>query len=236
MAVEEYFGDWMKVIDRRELDIVLHKINMEYSRRPVCPNKVDIFKAFRLCSLKDLKVVMIGQDPYPQKGIATGILFGNRANTDEEKLSPSLKIVKEAVINFDIPHYCINFDPTLESWASQGILMLNSSLTVGMNKIGSHIMMWRPFISKLLENLSRYDTALVYVLFGKQAQTFKPYIRKDFNHILEVPHPSYYSRTKTNMPKSVFDDINKIITGIYGSPIIWYKENMDYGEQENKER
>lgn len=72
---------------------------------------------------------MLGQDPYPQKGVATGILFGNRKEVDEDNLS-SLNVVKEAAINFEVPHYCITFDQTLESWAKQGILMINSALTV----------------------------------------------------------------------------------------------------------
>ena len=65
MTLDEYFGDWMKVIDRTELNNVMAKVGQEYRRKPLCP-------------LKDLKVVMLGQDSYPQKGVATGILFGKR--------------------------------------------------------------------------------------------------------------------------------------------------------------
>lgn len=161
--------------------------------------------------------------PYPQKGVATGILFGNDKEVSEENLSPSLKIVKEAAINFEIPHNSIIFDQTLESWAKQGILMINSALTVEMNKVGSHTMLWRPFVSHLLENLSENKTALVYVLFGKQAQTFKPYIGK-FNHIIEVEHPAYFARTNTKMPYSVFSDISNLMVNMNAIPIEWYKE------------
>ena len=103
--------------------------------------------------------------PYPQKGVATGILFGNKKEVLEEDLSPSLKIIKEAVINFEIPHNNIIFDQTLENWAKQGILMINSALTVEMNKIGSHVMLWRPFISKLLKNLSESSCSIVSVSY-----------------------------------------------------------------------
>ena len=81
MTVEEYFGDWMKVIDRVELNNIMAKIGQEYKRKPICPTQSDVFKAFELCSLKDLKIVMLGQDPYPQKEVATGILFGNKVNS-----------------------------------------------------------------------------------------------------------------------------------------------------------
>ena len=224
MTLDEYFGDWMKVIDKAELNNVMTKVGQEYRRKPLCPAQPDVFKAFELCPLKDLKIVMLGQDPYPQKGVATGILFGNRKEVSENNLSPSLNVVKEAAINFEIPHYCITFDQTLESWAKQGILMINSALTVEMNRIGSHVMIWRPFIAKLLKNLSEYNTAIVYVLFGRQAQTFKPYINSRFNHIIEIEHPAYFARSGTKMPHQLFVDISNKVKEIYGVPIKWYKE------------
>ena len=224
MTLDEYFGDWMKVIDRTELNNVMAKVGQEYRRKPLCPAQSDVFRAFELCLLKDLKVVMLGQDPYPQKGVATGILFGNRKEVDEDNLSPSLNVVKEAAINFEVPHYCITFDQTLESWAKQGILMINSALTVEMNRIGSHVMLWRPFIAKLLRNLSEYDTAIIYVLFGRQAQTFKPYINSKFNHIIEIEHPAYFARSGTKMPHQLFIDISNKVKEIYGVPIKWYEE------------
>lgn len=224
MTLDEYFGDWMKVIDRTELNNVMAKVGQEYRRKPLCPAQPDVFRAFELCPLNDLKVVMLGQDPYPQKGVATGILFGNKEEISEDDLSPSLKTVKEAAINSEVPHYCITFDQTLESWSKQGILMINSALTVEMNRVGSHVMLWRPFISKLLKNLSDYDTGIVYVLFGKQAQTFKPYINDRFNHIIEIEHPAYFARSGTKMPHELFVNISNTVKGIYGVPIEWYKE------------
>lgn len=219
MTAEEYFGDWLKVIDEAELNKVLNILTLEYKNKNICPTQKDIFKAFNLCTLNDLKIVMLGQDPYPQKGVATGVLFGNN-NTP---ISPSLEVIKDSVIDYTIPHNRIEFDDSLESWAKQGILMLNSALTVEMNKVGSHTMLWRPFISKLLKNLSEYNTAIIYVLFGRQAQTFSPYINKRFNHIIEIEHPAYFARTKTRMP-NIFIDINKKVKNIYGTTINWYKE------------
>ena len=156
MTLEEYFGDWLRVIDRAELDKVLILLNRMYKVKPICPAQENVFKAFNLCKYHDCKVVFIGQDPYPQKGVATGILFGNDASTREDDWSPSLKIVRDSVIDLHKPHNLITFDPTLESWAKQGILMINSALTVEMNKVGSHTMLWRPFISKLLKKMSEY--------------------------------------------------------------------------------
>ena len=223
MTLDEYFGDWMKVIDRVELSNVMAKVGQEYKRKPLCPIQSNVFKAFELCSLKDLKVVMLGQDPYPQKGVATGILFGNNKGISNENLSPSLKVIKEAAINFEVPHNCIIFDQTLESWARQGILMLNSALTVEMNKVGSHTMLWRPFIAKLLKSLSEYNTAIIYVLFGRQAQSFKPYINDKLNHVIEIEHPAYFARNGTKMPHQLFIDISNKVKELYGISLKWYE-------------
>lgn len=224
MTFEEYFEGWLKVLDNGELFNATSKV-MEIARfKPICPDIPNIFKAFKVCPYKDLKIVMLGQDPYPQKGVATGILFGN--NVDVKELSPSLNIIKEAAINFEVPHNCINFDPTLESWAKQGVLMLNSALTVEMNKIGSHVMIWRQFIVCLLKQLSQKETGLIYVLFGKQAQTFEPYINKKFNTVIKVEHPAYFARTHTKMPYELFTNLSKLTEEKYGVPIKWYNNQI----------
>lgn len=221
MSVEEYFGRWMKVIDMKEMARVLNtlgKINLD----KLCPEYSNIFKAFELCKYDDCKVIFLGQDPYPQKGVATGILFGNKLGTKE--LSPSLKVIKESCVNYEIPHGPIEFDTTLESWAKQGILMINSALTCEVGKVSSHVNLWRPFISKLFKNLSEYETGMLYVLFGSQAKTFIPYIDKRHNDIIEVEHPAYFARTGQIMPHSTFTDINKLLKDRYNTTIEWYHE------------
>lgn len=223
MAIDEYFGDWMSVLDRVETIKIINWLN-KVNPNNICPTLPNIFRAFKLCSYKDCNIVFIGQDPYPQKGVATGILFGNSKDTKEEDLSPSLKIIKNAAINFEIPHNFINFDQTLESWAKQGILMLNSALTCGVGKPGSHSLKWILFIANLLKNLSLHNTALVYVLFGKQAQSFRRFINDRSNYILEINHPSYYARTNTSMPSNIFEEVNKIVYGLYNTKIEWFNE------------
>ncbi len=219
MSLNSIFNDWLKVINTLTLNQTLSKI----STNNICPNKDNVFKAFQLCSLNDCRVIFLGQDPYPQKGVATGILFGNSKETKENDLSPSLKIIKEAAIDYTRPHnYPIFFDNTLECWAKQGILMLNSALTVEINKIGSHTQLWRPFISQFIKNLSTYGNYL-FVLFGKQAQTFEPYISKN-SHILKENHPAFYARSNKRMPSDIFYSINKYLKQEYGESIMWYNE------------
>lgn len=215
----EVFNDWMKVIDTSILFKVLNQINPEN----ICPSKEDVFKAFTLCPMRDCKVVLMGQDPYAQKGVATGILFGNALDTED--LSPSLQVIKDAAIDYTKSHnYPIEFDNSLESWAKQGILMINSALTVEVNKIGSHTAMWRPFISNFLETFSDYQTGIVYVLFGKQAQTFEPYKKKCGNYILKENHPAYYARTGQRMSSEIFKKVNEYLKRQYNEEIVWYTE------------
>lgn len=227
MTIEEYFGDWMRVIDKPEAMKIMGWLKT-VNPNTLCPALPNVFRAFKLCSLKDCRVVMIGMDPYPDKFMgkprATGILFGNNKDVPEDKLSPSLQVVKESAINFEIPHNIITFDQTLESWAKQGILMINSALTCELNKVGSHVNQWGPFVSKLLKNLSERETGIVYILFGRQAQTLKPYINEKYNDIIEIEHPAYFARSNKIMPYSVFRQMNDILYGRYGERITLFNE------------
>lgn len=217
MTIKEYFKDWLPLIDTKELYKALSKIN----KNNICPEYNNIFRAFNLCDYRNCKVICIGQDPYPQKGVATGIAFGNKPDIIE--LSPSLEVIKESVINFEIPHNLITFDQTLEDWERQGVLMLNSSLTCEINKVGSHSMVWRPFIIKLLQNLSRVNPGIVYVLFGSRAQILEPYISKN-NYIFKIEHPAYFARINKQMSSDIWYNINKIVYNIYNEEIKWFKE------------
>ena len=222
MTIDDYFGDWMKVLDRNETMKVMGWLKI-VNKNTLCPNIKDVFKAFKLCPYNKCRVIFVGQDPYPQRGVAQGVLFGNSSDTPENKLSPSLQVIKESVINFEIPHNLITFDPTLESWAKQGILMINSALTTEVGKIGVHMMKWRPFIIAFLKQMSMINPGIIYVLFGSQAQILEPYINKN-NYVLKIEHPAYFARTNKKMPYHIWKDINKILYDLYGERIEWFKE------------
>ena len=223
MTIDEYFGDWMKVLDRKETVKIMNWLKTTDSST-LCPSIKNVFKAFKLCSYNECKVIFIGQDPFPQKGVAQGILFGNSSNTPEDKLSPSLKVVKESVINFDIPHNLITFDPTLENWAKQGILMLNSALTTEVGKVGIHTLKWRPFIGSFLKNMSEKNPGIIYVFFGSQAKSLNTYINNNNNYKLFIEHPAYYARLNKRMPSDIWHTVQKLVYNIYGTSIEWYKE------------
>jgi uracil-DNA glycosylase len=222
MTIQEYFGDWSKVIDLQEADRIIKKLSA--SNHIICPQLKDIFKCFRLCSLNNLRVVIIGQDPYPQKGVATGLAFANSPDTPEDSYSPSLEILRESVINYTIPHRRVTFAPDLEKWEAQGVLLLNSALSCEVGRVGSHTLLWRPFIKSLLTNLSKYHTGLVYLLMGTQAQSLEPYINKQFNHVIHIRHPSWYARQRQRMPSDIWQEINTILIGQNGYGIEWFTE------------
>ena len=98
MTIEEYFGDWCSIIDTNEVKKIIQRLlPFKYS---ICPNLKDIFKAFRLCPLHNVRIVLIGQDPYftyrDNKPVATGLAFANSSDTSKEKYSPSLEVLKES--------------------------------------------------------------------------------------------------------------------------------------------
>lgn len=223
MTLEDYFGDWLKVIDKQELFRVTKQVNSLYKTHQCEPAYSNIFKVFNITPYSELCVIFLGQDCYPQRGVSTGIAFGNKKAV--VKLSPSLQIIKEAVIDFEVPHNLITFDPTLEEWSKQGILLLNSALTVEVNKPNSHTVLWREFIIKFLKNLSAINPGLIYVLWGSVAQSFSSYINKN-NVVYKIPHPAYYARTNTKIPHNFFTELSNTVYYYFGKRIKWFKEEQ----------
>lgn len=234
MTIQEYFQDWSKVVDLPEADRILRKLSA--SNTTICPQIKDIFRAFLLCPFYSLRVCIIGQDPYPQLRpvcynsiatkvpVATGIAFANSPDTPSDSYSPSLTILRDSVIDFSRPHNIINFDPSLEKWEAQGVLLLNSALSCELGRVGSHTLLWRPFIKSLLTNLSKYHTGIVYVLMGTVAQSLEPYINKQFNHVIRIRHPSWYVRQRQRMPSDIWQEINSILIAQNGYGIEWFTE------------
>jgi uracil-DNA glycosylase len=206
-----YFKSWANIIPKKELQDIVKLLDKLYAEHSILPSKELVFEAFKQCNYRNLNVVILGEDPYPQKGVATGIAFANKPNT---KLSPSLLQIKNA-LELDI------FDSSLINWCNQGVLMLNTALTVEENKSGSHILLWRPFIKQFLLNLQEYNPGLIYVLLGSNAQSFEMFINSKFNHIIKEKHPAYYSRNKTTMSSYVFEEVNRILYNNNGYKINW---------------
>lgn len=225
MTIEEYFGDWCEYIDLEMADNI--KNTLLKSNMVICPKLSNVFKCFRLCSFKKLKVVFFGYDPYPNlvnnQPVATGLAFANYSTTPEKNYSPSLKVLKASISHYLGSDNNINFDPSLESWEKQGVLMLNSALSCEAGLTGTHSLLWRPFIASFLLSLSLTRTNIVYVLLGSVAQSFKEYINYKDNTVIECYHPAYYSRTHTLMP-DIWTKVNKALLGYKEKEIKWFNQ------------
>ena len=177
------------------------------------PPLKQVFRAFEECPHNKLKVIMIGQDPYPHLGVADGLAF-SCSNT--MKPQPSLKNIFDAIevtVYQEFPTYQ---DPNLTRWANQGVLLLNSALTCQVDKVGSHYAIWQEFIAYTMDILNYTDSGLIFVLMGKQAQELESMIG-EHHYIVKVSHPASAAYTKTAWDCSdMFNEINKIINGQNG--------------------
>ena len=195
-------SDFDKVLE------TLYKLREDGKR--FTPPLKQVFRAFEECPVDKLKVIMIGQDPYPYLGVADGLAF-SCSMTD--KVQPSLKNIFEAIDN--TVHDGVH-DPDLTRWANQGVLLLNSALTCQVDKIGSHYPVWKEFIAYTMDILNYTDSGLIFVLMGKQAQELEGLIGPH-HHIIKVSHPASAAYTKTIWDcGNMFNEINKIINGQNG--------------------
>jgi len=177
------------------------------------PPLKQVFKAFEECPIKDLKVIIIGQDPYPYLNVADGIAF-SCGNTG--RIQPSLKFIFQEINKTIYNNEIIEHSPDLTRWANQGVLLLNSALTCQVDKVGSHYNVWKEFIAYTMDILNYTDSGLIFVLMGKQAQELESMIG-EHHHVIKVSHPASAAYTKTTWDCSdMFNEINKIINGQNG--------------------
>lgn len=190
-------------------------INEEYkSGKKVFPVKRDIFKPFTNTNYKDLKVVILGDNPYANDK-DTGIAFANEEKHGVYISEPLIKI--ENCISNNLRDGLYFMDYSLDRWSKQGVLLLNSSLSAIRGQEGSHSFYWSYFIKYLLKSLSEDNTGIIYCLWGNQAQSFKQYINEKNNYILEFTNPSDAVKKGIDWNCTHFNDINKIIENNNGS-------------------
>lgn len=202
-----------------------HKIGIELMRergsgKIILPphDKIHLsFRAFRECSPKDLKIIILGQDPYPQPDIFDGLAFSNGNLKEGEKISPSLRTIFEE-INRDIYDDPDHFnDPNLTRWANQGILLLNTALSVIQYTPASHNKLWEPFMKELIARITEHSTGLIFLLWGRHAQGYQHAIKNILtHHIITAGHPSPLNRTNLFYGSGVFSRANKLITDMNG--------------------
>ena len=186
-------------------DIITKLWDLSNDNKKFTPPLKQVFRAFEECPYDNLQVVIIGQDPYPQLGVADGISF-SCSNTN--KLQPSLRFILEEVNRTVYNNEVIIEDLDLKIWSNQGILMLNTALTTEVGNIGSHYDIWRPFTTYLLDWLNINKSELVYVYMGKKAEEWSS-MTDDTNIKYFVKHPASaaYNGSKWDS-KDLFNKIN----------------------------
>jgi uracil-DNA glycosylase len=193
------------------------KVLKAYEESIVYPKQEDLFRAFNLCDYDKLKVVILGQDPYFNEGVANGLAFSVNPGV---KTPPSLKnIIKE--LHSDIKG---NIDPDLNNWAKQGVLLINSILTVEAKKPKSHSEFgWDMFTNYVINYISNNKKGIAFVLWGNDAIRKEELINKSNNHlVIKSPHPSPLSSYRGFFGSKPFSRINYFLENNGDEPINWY--------------
>lgn len=197
---------------------LLEKVEHEYDNSTCFPPKSQIFDAFKLCSYNELKVVIIGQDPYHGKDQANGLCFSVNENVS---IPPSLKnIFKEIENDLQIT----NHNRDLSRWAKQGVLLLNAVLTVEKGKANSHQNFgWQKFTDAVIQNINNEKAGIVFLLWGNFAKNKGKKITRNKHLILESGHPSPLSANKNCwfLNKKQFSTANTYLNSKGLSEIEW---------------
>lgn len=164
-------------------------VKNEYAQKKVYPTPANIFRAFELCPFEQVKVVILGQDPYHGPRQANGLCF---SVNDEVRMPPSLQnIFKEIHEDLDLP---IPATGNLDHWARQGVLLLNATLTVEAGRAGSHQKKgWEPFTDAVIRAVSEQKEHVVFLLWGRYAQEKGNMIDEKKHLVLRAAHPSPFS-------------------------------------------
>ena len=219
-------NDWKEALDaefQKEYYRDLFRfVKEEYNKVAVYPPSDDIFNAFHLTPLKDVKVVILGQDPYHNPGEAHGLCFSVKPGV---KIPPSLVNIYQELhddLGCEIPNH-----GNLTKWAKQGILLLNTVLTVRAHQAASHQGHgWEEFTDAAIRAVETQDRPIVYILWGKPAGRKKNMITNPKHLVLEAPHPSPLSAYRGFFGSKPFSKTNVFLETGGVEPIDWSIENI----------
>jgi uracil-DNA glycosylase len=193
-------------------------VKKEYQDGTVYPHPKNIFRAFDLCPFEEVKVVILGQDPYHGERQANGLAFAVGGDT---RVPPSLQnIFKE--IESDLGKPLVHTDGDLSRWATQGVLLLNATLTVRAHRAGSHQERgWELFTDAVIKALSEEREHLVFMLWGNYAKAKGAHIDRRKHLVLEASHPSPFSAASGFFGSRHFSKANDYLAKNNEKPIDW---------------
>ncbi len=197
-------------------------VREEYATHQVFPPSEDIFNAFHLTPLHEVKVVILGQDPYHNDGQAHGLCFSVKPDV---QIPPSLVNIYQE-LHDDLGCYIPN-NGYLTKWARQGVLMLNTVLTVRAHQANSHRGMgWEEFTDAAIRILNEQDRPIVFILWGSPAQKKEKMLYNPKHLILKAPHPSPLSAYRGFFGSRPFSQTNRFLEEHGITPIDWQIENV----------
>lgn len=214
---EKEWKKWLNVELEKDYYLSLSQfLEQEYSNKTIYPPREKIFAALDNTPPDEIKVVIIGQDPYHQKNQANGLAFSVENNVP---LPPSLKnIFQELKMDIGV----INYKSDLLSWAKQGVLLLNTVLTVEEGKADAHKNKgWEKFTDAIIKQISENRKGIIFLLWGSKAIKKKNLIDSDVHFILEAPHPSPLSSYRGFFGCKHFSKSNNILKKMGKKPINW---------------
>lgn len=198
-------------------------VKEEYSKRVIYPPAEDIFNAFHFTPLEKVKVLLLGQDPYHNEHQAHGMSFS--VLPDQREIPPSLQNIYKELhddLGCTIPNHGY-----LKKWADQGVLLLNTVLTVRAHQANSHQGKgWEQFTDAVIEAVNAQDRPIVYLLWGRPAQSKIPMLTNPRHLILKAPHPSPLSAYRGFFGSKPFSQTNAFLTKQGLEPIDWQIENI----------
>lgn len=236
----EWFSFWEPFILSEKMDKIYARLKADSASKDlstgnqvkIFPLSSDTFNAYKYCNPKNLKLVIIGQDPYAGEYYDTklphcdGLALSNGYSSG--KMQPSFKAFLDGIAK----EYGISYNPKenldLRYLAEQGVLLTNRSLTVKKNQIASHTGLWDEFNGYLLEKLQSDFPGVPILFLGKEAVALKKYVFEMANPVLILDHPSYAARTEEDWnTKGYFQRINMILRTNFNTAIKWFKETWD---------
>ena len=219
-------NDWLNVL-KPEFSKPYYKklfetVRHEYETRRIFPDANDIFNAFHLTPLSQVKVVILGQDPYHNYGQAHRLCFSVKPGVE---IPPSLMNIYTE-LHDDLGCYIPN-NGYLVKWAKQGVLMLNTVLTVRAHQANSHKDIgWEQFTDAAIQAVNALDRPVVFILWGRPAQMKKSMLNNPKHLILEAPHPSPLSAFRGFFGSKPFSKTNDFLKANGIEPIDWQIENI----------
>lgn len=219
-------NDWAQLLEEEFNQAYYLKIRNflieEYKTKVIYPNMYDIYNSLHYTSYNDTKVVILGQDPYHGPGQAHGLSFSVKPGVEPP---PSLmNIFKE--LKSDLGCYIPN-NGHLYHWAEQGVLLLNTVLTVREGSPNSHKGMgWESFTDKVITLLNEREKPLVFILWGKNAQEKQKLITSKNHYIIQSPHPSPLSASRGFFGSKPFSRANQFLKSIGSTEINWQIPNI----------